>query len=88
MHKLNKPTASVEDDEDAMFDLIDDFCLVADKSAKRVSANEMRQSQLFLGASYLVDTKCFGSSELHRGRIIDKPVVVFAADHVLNDDKC
>jgi hypothetical protein len=46
------------------------------------------QSQLFLGASYLVDTKCFGSSELHRGRIVDKPVVVFAADHVLNDDKC
>lgn len=47
MHKLNKPTASVEDDEDAMFDLIDDFCLVADKSAKRVSANENAAKSTF-----------------------------------------
>jgi hypothetical protein len=47
MHKLNKPTASVEDDEDAMFDLIDDFCLVADKSAKRVSVNENAAKSTF-----------------------------------------
>lgn len=37
LQKLNKPSALVEDDEETMFDLIDDFCLVADKSAKRVS---------------------------------------------------
>jgi len=48
MKKLQpKPANEPEDDEDTlMFDLIDDFCLIVDKSAKRVSAIH---SKLVLG---------------------------------------
>jgi len=52
MKKLQpKPANEPEDDEDTlMFDLIDDFCLIVDKSAKRVSVTH---SKLVLG---LIDT--------------------------------
>lgn len=39
MKKLKPATTGPDEDEDTlMFDLVDDFCLIVDKSTKRVSA--------------------------------------------------
>jgi len=73
-----------DEDETLMCDLIDDFCLIVDKSTKRVSRSLM--STFLIGPADTVapERGCFDQLRCQRGP--DDAVAWQLADHVSDDD--